>query len=50
MVKFTHISNYFDLMGFTIFKCGSGYFLKPQIIGSQLFGVFILGKIWALFI
>jgi hypothetical protein len=27
-----------------------GTFLKPQIIGSQLFGVFILGKIWALFI
>lgn len=25
MVKFTHISNYSDLMGFTIFKCGSGY-------------------------
>lgn len=23
MVKFTHISNYSDLMGFTIFKCGS---------------------------
>lgn len=25
MMKFTHISNYSDLMGFTIFKCGSGY-------------------------
>lgn len=25
MVKFAHISNYSDLMGFTIFKCGSGY-------------------------
>lgn len=25
MVKFTHISNYSDLIGFTIFKCGSGY-------------------------
>ena len=24
MVKFTHMSNYSDLMGFTIFKCGSG--------------------------
>lgn len=23
MVKFTHMSNYSDLMGFTIFKCGS---------------------------
>lgn len=25
MVKFAHISNYSDLIGFTIFKCGSGY-------------------------
>ena len=25
MVKFAHVSNYSDLMGFTIFKCGSGY-------------------------
>ena len=25
MVKFAHVSNYFDLMEFTIFKCGSGY-------------------------
>lgn len=25
MVKFTHMSNYSDLMGFTIFKCGRGY-------------------------
>ena len=28
MVKFTHMSNYSDLMGFTIFKCGSGYYSK----------------------
>lgn len=25
MVKFAHVFNYFDLMEFTIFKCGSGY-------------------------
>ena len=25
MMKFAHISNYSDLMGFTIFECGSGY-------------------------
>lgn len=42
MVKFTHISNYSDLMGFTIFKCGSGHQKKSQTVGLQLFGVFIL--------
>ena len=25
MVKFAHVFNYFDLMEFAIFKCGSGY-------------------------
>lgn len=25
MVKFAHISNYSNLMRFTIFKCGYGY-------------------------
>lgn len=32
MVKFAHISNYSDLMGFTIFKCGSGYTVKEVVI------------------
>ena len=30
MVKFTHMSNYSDLMGFTIFKCGPHVDLVPQ--------------------
>lgn len=37
MVKFAHISNYSDLMGFTIFKCGSGY-QKKIPISSQSVG------------
>lgn len=32
MVKFTHMSNYSDLMGFTIFKCGSGYTGGTRIV------------------
>lgn len=32
MVKFAHVFNYFDLMEFAIFKCGSGYFLKTSMI------------------
>lgn len=27
MVKYAHIFNYSDLIGFTIFKCGHGYFI-----------------------
>lgn len=34
MMKFTHISNYSDLMGFTIFKCGSGYQQKSQMAST----------------
>ena len=30
MVKYAHVSNYSDLMGFTIFKCGSGYYAKTS--------------------
>ena len=37
MVKFTHISNYSDLMGFTIFKCGYGYQQKiPNIYKTDV--------------
>lgn len=32
MVKFTHMSNYSDLMGFTIFKCGSGFTPDQKIV------------------
>lgn len=42
MVKFAHISNYSDLMGFTIFKCGSGYQEKSQSTFIQLVGIFVM--------
>lgn len=47
MVKFTHISNYSNLMRFTIFKCGSGYTKDPN---SRLtIGVFVLHRIQFIF-
>lgn len=36
------MSNYSDLIGFTIFKCGSGYYAKPQMIVCKSFEVFVL--------
>lgn len=48
MVKFAHISNYSNLMRFTIFKCGSGYYSKkPQMTYKQSFEVFILADMSA---
>lgn len=35
MVKFTHMSNYSDLMGFTIFKCGSEHKLYAGVDFSR---------------
>ena len=42
MVKFAHMSNYSNLIGLTIFKCGSGYHEKSQSTVIRLVGFFIL--------